>query len=490
MKKFLKSGLYVIFLVSRLINLGNFPLFEDEAAYIRFAMLAKENFLIHWSKSFSLGLGPVFPNLVAISMHLVDDPVIASRLTTALLSLLSFYSIGVIAETFFNSTASFIARVLYLLLPYTFLHDRLALLDAGALAWILFAISSTIRFSQGKLHYWLPLLVSLFFAVLTKPTGFLAFALCPLFAFSILWQKNFRHKLLPSLIIIVVIEMTAVMWILTTISPSLDVFVPVYDRVVETKSSVPLWFLRENAHKAKIWIVQYSSATFVTLALLGGIFTVLKKKWLVLPLGVWVGITFIISILVSKFWYPRYILPGIPILIILASYPLSLIWTRLKWIAMLFFLLLVLPFIYNDYLLAFNPQRASMPAEDRVLYFNLWTSGVFAKEAKIFFRERLKHENSVVVFTDTMKILPIGLTLPLSRENPNFKGEMLRQLTFPSGSLPREIEDAVSKNGKVYLVFARYPYPPAEWGLKKEVAYQVSQGVTALAIYSYSHAEN
>ncbi len=492
-KNRLNLFLLAIFLFSRTLNLRQFPLFEDEAAYIYFADLARENFFNHWSESFRLGLGPVFPNIAAITMRFIPDIVIAARLTSALLSILSFYSIGVIAEALLDKKASFFARVLYLILPFTFLYDRLAMLDGAAMSFTYFVIAFFIRFTQGYKYFWVGIFIGLYLAVLTKPTGFLAFALGPLVSVALVMQKQKSlKKLVYFLGVIGIVEITAIICILATISSSLDIFIPVYDRVVDTKTSIPLWLMRENAHKALVWIRQYSSSFLIWLSLIGAVFVCLRRRWSIPFFLLWGGIALIISIFVSKFWYPRYILPGTGVLILLASYALSFLWQIKKNLPFGKILVPVVITLFfwqmakNDYLLVFNPEKAIMPAEDRVLYFELWTSGVFAGKAKEFFIERLKEEQNVTIFTDTMKILHAGITMELERENKNFSGKMLRELTFPAGSLPKEIKDSLKDRKKIYLVFTRYPSPPQEWGLKQEADYQTISG-SALKIYSLSH---
>lgn len=481
----------IIFLLSRVIWWNRFPLFEDEALYIYFASFIEKNWAEYWAISYNMGIGPVFSWITALLIPITGNVLFAGRMTSAIFSLAGFYGIGVVAQALFDRTVAFLSRIFYLFVPFLLLYDRLAMLDSLALSFILLTLSGFTKFAEGKTYSWLMIIVGLIFGTLTKPTGFIAFILGPILALTIRCKRKISHKELFFFISsMVLMEVAALVWIVTAIFHSLDVFIPTYNRIVETKSSVPLWFIRENAHKAKIWIVQYSSPTLITLAILGFFAVIIKKKRAILFLGLWVGITLILPLFISKHWYPRYILPSIPLLILLASYTISEAWKTLRqvkigrWIGVCLFSFMLLPMAYNDYLLVTMPEKAQMPAEDRTLYFNLWTSGVFAEQAKFFFRERLKHENSVVVFTDTMKVLPIGLTLPLSRENSNFKGEMLRQLTFPTGSLPRQVLEAAKKNEKVYLVFTRYPNPPDEWNLQLEAKYP------ALSIYSYSYEAN
>lgn len=119
----------VLFLISRLINLTSLPIFTDEAIYLRWAQIAKND--ANWRFiSLTDGKQPLYIWLAMIAMKVISDPLVAGRVVSVFCGLLGMLFIGLLTwEIFKSKKVAFLSSVLYLVYPSALFYDRMALMD-------------------------------------------------------------------------------------------------------------------------------------------------------------------------------------------------------------------------------------------------------------------------------------------------------------------------------------------------------------------------
>src|SRR3990167_5031367 len=130
------SLIIIAFFITRLINIGVIPIFTDEAIYTYWAKVAL-NDPAHRFISLEDGKQPLFIWIAAVMQNFISEPIVATRLVSFLSGLASTIGIFLLSKELFNNltklnqhrVAAF-SSLLYVVLPFTLLYDRLALYDS------------------------------------------------------------------------------------------------------------------------------------------------------------------------------------------------------------------------------------------------------------------------------------------------------------------------------------------------------------------------
>ncbi len=125
-------GLLVLCLTLRVAQLTAWPIFVDESLYIRAAQLMDlhrpATFFTMESADYG-GNPPLFAWLLTPLLHLPVDPLLAARLTAALIGTLGLLWTWATARMLWGSVAGLSAALLYALCPFLIFYNRMALLD-------------------------------------------------------------------------------------------------------------------------------------------------------------------------------------------------------------------------------------------------------------------------------------------------------------------------------------------------------------------------
>lgn len=111
--------LFALYFLTRLINLDTIPVFADEAIYIRWAQIMKNEPTLRFLP-LSDGKQPLFMWLIIPFLKFVSDPVIAGRLTSVAAGFGTL--VGLLALVWYITRSRFSAvlvALLYILTPYT-----------------------------------------------------------------------------------------------------------------------------------------------------------------------------------------------------------------------------------------------------------------------------------------------------------------------------------------------------------------------------------
>ena len=128
--------LIIIFLSLRLINLSIFPIFADEAIYIRWSQLAWQgNYFIPLSD----GKTPLFMWVLSPLLQIINDPLIAGRLLSIISGLATLIGVYLFTQKLFNKKTALIASTMVVLNPFLLFYDRLSLVDSlltAIIVWV------------------------------------------------------------------------------------------------------------------------------------------------------------------------------------------------------------------------------------------------------------------------------------------------------------------------------------------------------------------
>jgi 4-amino-4-deoxy-L-arabinose transferase-like glycosyltransferase len=194
--------LIAVFLVTRLINLGSYPLHGDEATYIYWGQIAasgpEQRFISMWG-----GRQPLHTWLVAALVPLVNSILVPARLISVAFGAFTAVGVYLLARKLFSGRVAFIATMLYLLIPYTVQFDRQVFQDGmiSTLAiWTLYV--GVLIFERPSWIKAIGLGMLIGAGLLTKSTSWLYL---PLIVFCILpfptnvWKSRARQAALPLL---------------------------------------------------------------------------------------------------------------------------------------------------------------------------------------------------------------------------------------------------------------------------------------------------
>lgn len=170
------AGLTALYCLTRLWNITGFPVFTDETIYTYWAWSILEGINGPFV-SLADGKTPLYIWLLVPVIKLVPSEfhLVAGRLISVFAGAVAMYGTVALSQVLTQTKKwAWVAGLVYLLLPMTFVYDRLALLDTllmALLIWAMYFFITGINTSQK----WLLVGASVFgmLAVATKPTGVL-----------------------------------------------------------------------------------------------------------------------------------------------------------------------------------------------------------------------------------------------------------------------------------------------------------------------------
>lgn len=421
-------GITVLYFVTRLYNILELPIFTDEAIYIRWSQIAKQD--ANWRFiSLTDGKQPLFIWLMMVLMKFVKDPLLAGRLVSVgagFFTLIGLFFLG--RELFKNRWIGILCSFLYLIYPMALVYDRMALYDSlvGTFAvWGLYFSVILVRRLQLDIALILGMVIG--GGVLTKTSGFFSIYLLPvtllLFDFS---HKDRFKRIIKWIGLAVLATILAYMFYsILRLSP--------FFHIINEKNALFVYPLKEwvehpftffvgNWKAIWDWLTRYM--TWTVLLLVGGSFIIRSKtKEKLLILG-WFLISAISLAIFGKTLYPRFIFFMTLFLIPLAAFSLFNIYlvVRNKLLLIVLFLITFSLTFRTDYLILNDFPQASIPRSDLGQYKNDWPAGGGVKEAVEFFKEQAQKGKIYIATQGTFGLMPYALEIYLIN-NPNIKIE-------------------------------------------------------------------
>lgn len=444
---------WVIFIISHLINLTSLPLFEDEALYL----LLSDQISLNQPQSFFIypinGLLPMFGWLISLTNLFFHDSFIAGRFLNVLLTSTLIFWIVKIADLYkLNKLFQVMAFILLIISPIIHLNSRVALLDTSILVFTAWYIYFTaIYLKTTKNIYLFGLLFSLLAAFLTKATAL--FGLFPaLFLIFADFRKDHKFKssylkLFITYFVVCIILLIIFYLFGNQISKDSGSSLITNEKFLQIISKIKLnLFL--TFHWAKAYYL-----SFVTIPFLFIFFYKKIKQWeLYFLLAVWIFSSIIFMITLNRFYYPRHILIlSLPI-IIMSSAILSEI---PKKIAIIFFILICSIRISLGLEIITQISHTDLALEDKFEYFENYTSGVNIKPIANTLKE-LSENQPIVVWLDGSYVLEYGLRKEINNNNNiQFKSFKL------NGNFTQDSPQIVNKDSqrKTYVIVNRWSPP-------------------------------
>lgn len=180
------AATFLLFMLTRIVFILRYPVFNDEAIYMRYGKIMIESAQRFYSVSV-IGKQPLMYWLYAFSGKVIDEPLLGARFISLGIGILGFYGLYGLTKQVAGHGTALLACLIYVGTPMFLLFDGLAVVD-GALVclviWVLWLGLSLIkRFTWWKIGV---LGFQLGLAFWIKTTGLV---LAPVILFAVLLTR-------------------------------------------------------------------------------------------------------------------------------------------------------------------------------------------------------------------------------------------------------------------------------------------------------------
>jgi len=485
-----------VYFFLRLYHILLVPIFTDEAIYTRWTQIAKQD--ASWRFiSLTDGKQPLFVWINMFFMRFVSDPLLSGRLVSTaagFASVIGLFFLG--KELFKNRWVGITAALLYIIYPFGLVYDKMALYDSLVGTFYVWSLYfGVLLVKKIRLDIALILGLTLGGGALNKSIGLYSVYLLPINILLFSFKEKKKRKLLGELIVLAVVAsaIAETMYSILRLSPWFYIikqkdttfFYPLSDLL---HRSVSFWegnFL-ENFHILTGWLNSYMSWPILIAVFIVFIFykEFLKEKLL---LFLYFIIPFVGLAVLGKVLYPRYILFMTLPLLVLAAYTFLKL---LKIIKNLYMFVLIIVcflslFLWSDYFLLKDFERAPIPKSDLDQYINDWPAGGGVREAVEFFKHEAMNKKIYVATEGTFGLMPYSFEIYLvGNHNITIHG------FWPIHDNPPQETLAVAERMPVYFVFYQPCVPcrneietPVFWNVKIVHRYAKGIGKRYLTIY-------
>lgn len=459
------SIIIVVYFLSRFLSIANFPIFTDEAIYIRWAQIAKNDAAWRFI-SLTDGKQPLYIWLAIIVMKIVKEPLIAGRIVSVFSGLGSIIGLFVLGKLLLKRWGiGLIAAFLYVISPYAYVYDRIALMDGTLTALMIWTfIFSVLLVKTLRLDIALILGGLIGFASLTKTSGFIALYLLPAFLILLTGNKTeFKKSLTKFLSLTFVILLVSQMFYsVLRLSP--------YFHIIAQKDKTfiygfsewlkhPLLNLLGNYRGLLDWALTYLTIFWVISVLLSFFWRkeLIREKLLLIS---WFFVPLSGLALFGRVIYPRFIFfMTVPLFLLVAYFFIKILDLKKIWLSLTLFIILIFKPILIDYSLITEPVKAQIPISDLHQYYTDWPSGWGIKEAVLFFEKESKNGPLIVYTEGTFGMMPASLEIYLGN-NKNIS--IIGVWPIPDSPSKEILLNAQKKPS--YILFFQNE-PPPSWPL-------------------------
>jgi 4-amino-4-deoxy-L-arabinose transferase-like glycosyltransferase len=452
--------LLVIYTATRIVSITKLPVFADEAIYIRWAQMMYDDpgqftFLPLYD-----GKTPLF---IWLLIPLVNnpqvDPLFMGRMLSTICGMWLLYSIWLIVKEVGGSKqAQLISGLLVIVLPFTFIYNRMALIDTLLTAWLGFSFWSFLR--ARRLQYslkWL-LIAGLFWGLglLTKTSGFYYLpVVMGIAAVDIFKNKQLRKpKILLSLGGALFTGLILIGWM--RISP---LFPFLFQRSSDFAFSIPEimghlpHILELNVSRIGKWLLIYLTPFWLLMFLLNVPDKVKQSLYLLVAA---LGLFLLPFLVTGKLLSSRYFLPVVVWIIPIMALILDL-WRQKNrlvfWGIVTGIAILSLRFIWPSY---FDPNEIPFAHEDEVQYLTEWSAGYGIPEVRDYLKSRAINNKVYVATEGFFGKLPDGLSIYF-HHSPLTNNLEIHGIGQPISDVSPELREK-TKTHEVYLVVNQHRF--------------------------------
>jgi hypothetical protein len=427
LKILLSLILVVTYFFTRIQNLDSIPVFGDEAIYVRWSQIIKNEETLRFIPQTD-GKQPLFMWFTAISLRFVTDPLISGRLISVFSGFLTLIAIFltscIIIDFTFpfknpiefikeslrdNFSYGFIAAIIYTFLPFSFFFDRLSVADSTLSMfgiWALFFSLLLAKFRRLDLSLLLGMILGLAWLTKSPAIYFIVLSLITYLIFNYRRLKTFFYPLISAFIAFLIYN-------ILRLGPQFN--------MIAIRNRDYIWPLTEiikhpldplKPHLSDILTIfsKYISWPLLFFSLIGlFLFLFYQKNKQILTVFCWSILPLIANCAFVKVFTARYILFTIPPLIVLLATGLSVFFkTNLG--RVLFVLILLIPNILWIRKISLDPFNVILSSTETG-YLSGWLSGWGIKQSAQYFKKRSLQANIIVGTEGTFGTLPDGLQI-------------------------------------------------------------------------------
>ena len=477
-----------IYFLTRLVNLLIVPIFTDEAIYSYWAQVALHDPANRFI-SLEDGKQPLFIWLAAFSQKLISDPLVASRLISVFAGLGSMVGIYLLAKELFDEKIARFSALLYIILPFTLLYDRLALFDSLLTMFCILTVFLSIKMAKDpRLDLALLNGITIGLGLITKSSASLYVYLLPvsllLFDFkkSQIFQRLAKWGSLSALTVII----SQVIFNSLRVSPLFYLINRKNHEFIRTLQEVlknPFEHFLGNIESMLTWLIQYNGIPIILVLVATISFSLLKKEKRTILLSIYIAAPFMAEAVFNKVLYPRFALFYFPFAIILIAYGtvLSLnLWHKFKRPVWLLWLVIIIYPLASSLMLLMDPPSSRIATADKNQYLNDWPAGYGVSQTVEILKEQTNNKKVYVGTEGTFGLLPFALQIYFYG-NPNIEVVGF----WPVRDIPQQVLEK-AKTQKTYFVFnenQNLPDQPGNPHLKLIAKYQKGTGSSFMHFY-------
>jgi len=474
--------LLLLFLITRLYQLKQLPIFTDEAIYIHWAKLAWKDATWRFV-SLTDGRQPLQTWATIPLLKVIADPLLAGRLFGVFSGLFALTGVFGLICYLFGKKWAYIGTVVYLINPYYLFYDRMALADSsinGFFIWALFLSLLLIKFPRLDLALIYGLLAGL--GTLAKSTMRVFFLPQLLAPFIFFWGKKkwFRKTANFLFLLLIVVGLSMVIYNVQRLSPYMHFIEQKNTTFVLTLSEYlksPFNPLLHNLYTLPYYFMSESGYLMVLLGLVGLFFLFKKNFRLATYLILFFLIPYLLLSAFARVVFPRYLIfLTIPFFI---GFIYLLKISRYRWII---FILYLISISYLLYTIFFAWSKTPFPAIDRGQYIEGASAGPGTKQIVNFLQKQTEKHEKIYVFTEgTFGLLPYSLSIYF----PHYEAKAQFEARWPIKPEDFKYAKNLSKDYLVYFVFHEREDFPKEWPLKLIKKYPRPGGQTTVYLFSF-----
>ena len=437
------------YLALRLPFAARMPTFFDEALYA-----AESNTALHHASALFIGAPYARPPLhtwLAMPPIALGIPGIAAvRIVSIVAGLVTLSVVVALGRRLGGAATAAAAGVLYVVVPYFVVGDVVGVVDPVLTAAGMLALLLSIRLAEGAPWTGVELGLALMAGVMTKLTALIALVLAPLGLLFFDWRPAGRRPrvlrwtrgmLAATLLVgcgLAINKLGAPEVSVTQSESGLLVHRPVSEILGD-----PLAGLHDNGPLVWAAFRGYMTIPVLLLALLGVAVATGRSRRLALILVVWSAAVIAAAIFAVYVPYPRYLMMGMPPLVVLAGHGLSLAArsvavrlprSRTALVTATVVVLVAIPAVRLDSQFIAKPATAPYPGHDRSQYVTGFGAGSGWKGIARTLRDRSGPGTTVITF-GSVSPLQLAFHLGLPSIEHHKRGVAWREpLTVVDGS--------------------------------------------------------
>lgn len=472
-----KYSLILVFLLyffSRLIKLMDVPIFIDEAFYLSWARqiyFGTADFLV----SLAHGLPPLYIWILTLLVgNLSFDPLLIGRILSVIFSLLTLILIIKMIQENFSYQAAFWGGLVYTLLPFSLMYDRLTLKEPLLQLFGTFILYLIFK-KSGTIWYEILLGLILGLAILTKSSAYFYLLLLPTILF-VKKLKYIKQLLLTTLICVLTVSLIYILPEARNIYSLNSFFVASISELLAD----PFRFLIPNLSQSVRWVLFYWGYGSIFLFFLGLFFSITNTNRRFILIAIWFGLPFFLENLAAKIFFPRHFFFITSFLAVFLGITIDKLFMKIKNKSVMIPLLLLIffPLILKDINILRDIKRVNFPEIEKWQFFEGWPSGFGTKEAIKFISDQVKSEKIEII------VEKYGLCYYVAyvylAPNPN----LIVSNTLTADSLNDSISDYITSDyPKKFILINQLQHLPPSWDVTLVSQYPKMGNKSAILIY-------